>query len=363
MVEAVDVYTLGLGGDSHVQCDDEKQIHIGPKRVIPLCKLVDEHPPVLQEMSRLAEVRSLYPGIDQFLILGRQNNQRISNKDAVLINLLKKKPQSLAMLVSKTLRDDPWLMNRLQAMEATGTVQRAGFTPTDALHVLKRFQLWDRAASQVGAQLLSDQLGMGSTEFCEKVVQGVSTQLAASVVTKVLEDRVGPPDWRAEPTARTLLDWALNENHAGQLDCRMTLDHPIVAMGAPVAAYMPKSADKLHTQLFIPQHAAVANAIGAASGGVVQRLLVHIRPLAGGSMLRLHLPQGSKDFVDLQQAVNYASKCMGPLVESQARQAGAKQVEIKMDRSDKRAKARGQDDIYLGTELAFVAIGRPSIAR
>jgi len=363
MVEAVDVHTIGLGGDSHIRCDDEKQIHIGPKRVVPLCKLVSEYPGVLSELRRLSEVRSFYPGVDQFLIIGKKNNTRISDKDAAVLNLLQSKPQSLAMLVSKVIRDDPWLTKRLQIMEEAGTVQRAGFTPTDALHVLNRFQLWDTRASEVGAQLLAGRLALSTTEFCEKVVQRVSTQLAASVVTKVIEEKIGPPNWDGEPTAKALLEWALNDNQTAQLGCRMTLERPIVALGAPVEAYMPQSADKLHTQLFIPEHAEVANAIGAASGGVIQRILVHIRPLEGGSPLRLHLPEGLKDFSDLQEAVDYANAHMVPRIEAQAQRAGAKQAEVKMNRVDKRAKVRGQEDIYLGTELTFVAFGRPSIAR
>ena len=44
MVEAVDVHTAGLGGDSHVQLDDEGRLTIGPRRVVPLCLLASEHP-------------------------------------------------------------------------------------------------------------------------------------------------------------------------------------------------------------------------------------------------------------------------------------------------------------------------------
>jgi hypothetical protein len=54
---------------------------------------------------------------------------------------------------------------------------------------------------------------------------------------------------------------------------------------------------------------------------------------------------------------------MLPRAKKLAQQAGADQVEIKMDRKDKTAKVKGPQVVYLGTELIFTAVGRPSIAR
>ena len=64
-----------------------------------------------------------------------------------------------------------------------------------------------------------------------------------------------------------------------ELDCTLTLQQPVVAIGAPVEAYMPRVAEQLHTELVIPPHAEVANAVGAVAGGVVQRQRVLINPL------------------------------------------------------------------------------------
>jgi hypothetical protein len=52
-------------------------------------------------------------------------------------------------------------------------------------------------------------------------------------------------------------------------------------------------------------------------------------------------------------------------LEELARQAGAGQVEVKVMRQDHRVPVRGgwAEEIYLGTELVFTAVGRPSLAR
>jgi hypothetical protein len=54
---------------------------------------------------------------------------------------------------------------------------------------------------------------------------------------------------------------------------------------------------------------------------------------------------------------------MLPRAKKLAQQAGADQVEIKMDRKDKTAKVKGPQVVYLGTELIFTALGRPRITR
>lgn len=363
MVEAVDVHTTGLGGDSHVRVDDHGHLHIGPRRVVPLCLLADEHPEVVEELRRQVAAQEMSDVRAQFLLLGRRPGNWLSEDDRALLHRLEAGPQSLSRLLGET-RFGWLLWRRLEELEAQLVLQRAGFTPTDALHVLGRFQRWSAEASRLGAELLAAQYGLPVEAFCEQVVQGVSERVARELVSKVLEDEVGQPDWEREPAA-ALLARALSNPGAGDLACELRLRRPLVAIGAPVAAYMPRVAERLHTELVIPSHAAVANAVGAVAGGVVQRWRVLISPLEGGERFRLHLPDGVCDFGDLEEAVHHARQVMFPRVEARARQAGAEQAEVQMTRHDRRAKVGGGwgEEVYLGTELIFTAVGRPSPAR
>jgi len=189
--------------------------------------------------------------------------------------------------------------------------------------------------------------------------------VATELVSKVLSDEVTLPRWEQEPTAAALLARGLNGSTGSGLDCRLTLKKPIVAIGAPVAAYLPRSAQQLHTDLVIPDHAGVANAVGAVAGGVVQQTRVVIHPLdALENMLRVHLPDGVKDFKNLENAVDYARQVVSVYLEAQTRQAGADQVEVKMVRQDQIApiSAAFGGELYLGTELTFTADGRPGLA-
>jgi N-methylhydantoinase A/oxoprolinase/acetone carboxylase beta subunit len=364
MVEAVDVHTTGLGGDSHVRFDRQGRLLIGPRRVVPLCLLASEHSEVVNELRRQAATQGSKEETIQFVMSWGRPINWLSDEDLALVRRLEVGPQPLARLISEARYG--WLVQRrIEELEARRVVQRAGFTPTDALYVLGRFQQWNVEASRLGAEMLAAQAGVPVEKLCKQVVRGVSDRVATELVSKVLEDEVGPPHWEREPTGAALLERALNGPRDGDLNCELTLRRPLVAIGAPVEAYMPRVAEQLHTQLIIPPHAEVANAVGAVAGGVIQRLRVLISSLDGGDRFRLHLPDGVHDFADLEQAVRYAQRVMSAHVEALARQAGAGQVEVRMARTDRQARvaAGWGQEVYLGTELIFTAVGRPSPAR
>jgi N-methylhydantoinase A/oxoprolinase/acetone carboxylase beta subunit len=244
-------------------------------------------------------------------------------------------------------------------------VLRAGFTPTDALHALGRLSLWNAEAARLGAEVLAAQRRCSVEELCRDVIEGVSSRAARAIVSKVLGDEARLPDWEAEPTASLLLGRALGDGRGSELGYALTLRRPVVAIGAPVQAYMPRVAEMLHTRLLIPPHAEVANAVGAVVGGVVLRQQVLITPLDEGGMLRLHLPEGMRDFSLLDEAVAYAEERMIPWMAERARQAGADVVEVHMARQDREVQVRvgWGDRVYLGSDLTFTAVGRPSPAR
>jgi N-methylhydantoinase A/oxoprolinase/acetone carboxylase beta subunit len=372
MIEAVDVHTTGLGGDSHVRLDREGRLAIGPRRAVPLSLLASEHPAVVGELRlRVAVARTHRDEeVADFIVPGRQPGSRLPEAEHEILDQLAHGPRSVTQLAGQS-RIGALARRRIEELERRGLVRRAGFTPTDALHVLGRFSRWDVEAARLGATLLAEQAGLSVEAFCEEVVRRFSVKVATELVSKVLEDEVGQPRWEVEPTAAALLQRALDRRAAdngarpSDLDYTLTLRHPLVAIGAPVGAYLPQVAEALHTELIIPEHAEVANAVGAVSGGIVQRLQALISPLDGESAVRLHLPDGVRDFSSPELAVAHARQVIGVQIEAMARQEGADQVEVRVNRIDQWAPvAIGlNQQIYLGTELHFTAAGRPSPAR
>ena len=364
MVEAVDAHTVGLGGDSLVTLDADRRLTIGPRRVVPLCLLASTHDGFLEQLRWHVHERQREGLVAQFVLLQRGTAPGLSDDDQAVLDHLRAGPQSLTGLI-ESLRYGSLALRRIEALEVRRLILRAGFTPTDALHVLGRFECWDGEASRIAAGLLAEQIGLSAEPFCEMVTAGVSDRVSTALVTKVLGDEAGLPNWGRESTATALLDRALGRVDATNLDCRLTLRHPIVAVGAPVEAYLPRVAEQLSTELIVTPHAGVANAVGAVAGSVVQQLHVAIRPIDGSQRFRLHMPDGVVDFGSVEEGVAYAHQVVPDQLKMLARQAGADQVEMRMNRVDQSAPVRATwgQEIYLGTQLTFTAVGRPTSAR
>jgi len=370
MVEAVDVHTAGLGGDSHVRFGAEGQLLIGPRRAVPLCLLASECPEVVTELRQQAfdlpqpsgYGRDL--GETEFMILGQRVNGGLSQEYETLLADLERGPMALFQK-GKQRRAAGLLRQQLETLENWGLARRAAFTPTDALHVLGRFTCWDVDAARLAATMLASQAGLTVEAFCEQVVAGMAQRVATEIVSKVCEDAGMRPDWAGQPLAGFLLRQALDDRGVEELQCSISLPRPVIAIGAPVVAYLPQVAAHLHTELIIPPHAEVANAVGAVAGGIIQRRRMLISPLGEEHEygVRLHLPDGIRDFRQIEAAVQYAQAVMLPLVEAQAVQAGADQVVTQMTRYDQIAHDTLGREIFLGTELSFAATGRPCVSR
>ena len=369
MIEAADVHTVGLGGDSHVRLDGNPLpgsagLAIGPRRVVPLCLLAAEHPGIVDELGWQVTTPGREGLKGQFVLARRQAAAALSERDSDLLRYLAEGPRSLNSLV-EGIGYGPLVVRRVDKLVARRLVLRSCFTPTDALHVLGRFKRWNAQASRLGAEILAARTPMSAETFCERVVAEVSDRVTTELVTKVLSDECTMPDWRREPSAAALLARAMGNVSGSDLACQLKLRQPVVAVGAPVEAYMPRTVQQLCTELVIPPHAEIANAIGAVAGGVVQRLRVLIRPMDGGQSFRVHLPDGIRDFAAVEECVAYARWVVCDRLRFLSRQAGTDHVEIQMERVDRLAPVQvgwGQD-VYVETELTFTAVGRPGLAR
>ncbi len=354
MVEAADVHTVGLGGDSRV-CLNGSDLLIGPQRVIPLSLLAHEYPATLEKL-RLLEQEKKSGRSSEFIVRQRKALPGLSAEKRALLNSLRDGPRALTELAAESPLASQWV----RSLETRQIVLRAAFTPTDALHALGRIRFWNGEAALIGARMLARENGARVEEFCARVIDGVSDRVSQALVTKVLSDEGSSPDWDSEPSAMALLRRALGKSEGSDLACDVKLQRPVVAIGAPVEAYMPRVADQLSTELVIPSHAEVANAVGAVTGSVVQQILVNIQPL-GNDTFRVHLPGGVRDFSTLTEGVRHAEDAMTALVKRMAQEAGAEQVDVWVEREDKTAPVLG-NRIYLGTEMRFTAAGRPSLA-
>jgi N-methylhydantoinase A/oxoprolinase/acetone carboxylase beta subunit len=338
-------------------------ISIGPHRVIPLSWLATQYPQIVSDM-RLQLVTPGREGLKgQFVLLQGRQAPPLAGEYDWLLQRLASGPRPVAGLADES-GYGPMIVRQIEQLVSLRVLQRSCFTPTDALHVVGRLDLWDAEAATVGARLLASRRGLSAEVFCERVIAQVSNQVVAELVTKVLSDEARRPDWESERSATELLARAIGCTEESDLDCQLALRHPVVAVGAPVGSYLPRTADLLSTDLVIPPYAEVANAVGAVAGGVVQRLRVLVRPMDAEKAFRAFLPHGVEDFRMLEPAVARAQEVAVAHVEQLARDAGADHIEVHVERIDHTAPVQEDwgHDVYVETELLCSAVGRPGLA-
>jgi len=243
-----------------------------------------------------------------------------------------------------------------------GFVVASAFTPTDAVHVLGQYRCGSVEAAELGAALWARRLGVGERGFCERVVRQVIVQAGRAVVASALAEEGGLALRSWDSVGRLFIERALGADDGGAFSVTFSMQRSLVGIGAPVATYLPPVAAQLHTHLCIPEHAEVANAIGAVAGGVMQTVRILIRPLDGGNAYRVHLPFGVRDFQRLADAVACAKNAARRLAQDRAHRAGASAVQVYTEQHDRTALIGGEfDEIYIETEVTATAVGRPQL--
>jgi len=362
MVEAMDIHTTGLGGDSEVHADKEGKLTIGPRRVIPLSLLAMDYPSVAQTLQRQLERR---PGIDdgRFVMhqrpLGVDRNNLTSTQREIW-ERLSQGPLSLVDLLEGV--DTPsYYRYSLGVLIERGLVVTSAFTPTDAVHVLGQYRVGSVEAAELGARLWARRLCTDKEEFCRRVVKQVIIQAGRAVIDSALagEGKLNPVS--QDSVGHLFINRALGADDNGNLGVTVSLKHSLIGVGAPAATYLTPLAEKLGTALHIPENAEVANAIGAVAGGVVQNVRILVRRPAGiDNPYRAYSPFGVRDFTELEDAVTYAKKTACRLARRRAHEAGAARVKVYTKRNDETVDLQN-DRLHIGTELVATAVGRPRL--
>src|SRR6202522_892097 len=101
MVEAVDVRTSGLGGDSEVSFDRQIRLRVGPRKAMPLCLLAQRFPGVLGDLQTAAELVHLPEFATQFALRNpdRSAPAHLSPIERRVFDALELAPRQVSSLV------------------------------------------------------------------------------------------------------------------------------------------------------------------------------------------------------------------------------------------------------------------------
>lgn len=249
-VRAVEMYTVGIGGDSLARVENGG-LSLGPARVVPLSQIhLHLDGAALEAMTRPED----WLGADLCAQCVQLAPGALPKDDQVLRWLAEHGPATPVRLRQELGLAESSLEKAIARLQAAKQVITCGFTPTDALHVLGRLRLGDARPAMDGARVLAALLHLAPEAFCEHVLEKAHATIAATILTALGNREVGPA------LARFF-------NHPGQnelLDITVRVRPRIIGIGAAAPFLLPAVAARLGTEAIFPEHYEVGNALGAA---------------------------------------------------------------------------------------------------
>ncbi|HIP37876.1 MAG TPA: hydantoinase/oxoprolinase family protein [Desulfocapsa sulfexigens] len=247
-VEAVDMFTGGVGGDSHIMVDANGGIHLGPTRVIPL-SMAEGFPDCKSWLGAELKAKciSLLPDLESS-----------KHDDPVIYTLATNGPSTADAIRKKTGFSGVPLNKRLEQMARSQIILETGFTPTDALHVLGRIDIGDRSKAEAGADVLASLLGMDVTGFCDQVITMTEDRIENLLIDFVIHRYWG----------KSLTGFITSRKDHPILDVKFSMKIPLIGIGAAAQYFLPRVAERLRTTVEFPEYCEVGNGIGAALLGM-----------------------------------------------------------------------------------------------
>lgn len=369
MVEAVAMRTTGLGGDSevHMQRDGlEGGLHLGPRRVVPVSLAAVEWPDLVApalERQAASERMGEYDG--RFVLPRRLSGHTpdgLSDRELRLLDRLGDQAMEMGDLLKSRIET-----SALQKLVGRGLVTVAALTPSDAAHVLGLLDAWNKDAAHLASGLFCRKrtgAGLPVAGAPEELARKIVDQLTHQTVQALLETAFAEDDHDfglpATELARHALTRAGLNHHEGMVALKAALNLPVVGLGASAPTYYGAVGERLSTEMIVPQHAGVANAIGAVVGQVAIRQGATITA-EGEGRFRVHLPTGQQDFAAEDKALEALEAELTEVTTERARKAGAEGITVRFERDIRYATLDGRR-MFIEADVTAIASGRPRIA-
>lgn len=373
--KGVFIETFGLGGDSAVRIENGA-LALSERRVEPISALAERWPEFVPKMEVLLDgfVRSPQ-GAWEVLYLVREPKEGADYTAAELeiVELLREGP----CLLGDRERVDMYTLNS-ERLESEGIVMRAGLTPTDVMQVKGDFERYDTTAARLVMRYIAEALdgcGDGARDaerFADEVYELVEFKLYRSIVGILLRNRyprafgAGLPAGFDEVLGE---EWrrARTGERAALFDMNFTTPGVLIGIGAPTHIFLPAVARALGAEYVIPEHAEVANAVGAIVADITATAHVRIEPINSAAGVLGYVVHGEErvrfesDDVDeaYDAAVAVARDAATRLAEAEALRRGAEgPLDFEVDVKRRTGRIADGQLLDLGTTVTAVVTWR-----
>ncbi len=362
MVEAVAMATHGLGGDSEVLLADRAlgaDLVVGPRRVVPLVVTAQSHGDFLQSQLRRQLNADTLPQEWSTVFLQPTAKAAEASLDRVERQLMERIGDQI--VAADTVVEGSRSALATRRLAARGVLRMSAFTPTDASHVLGTQSTHDPAVAHAAAQVWSrrcDHRGKAIVETPSEFAEAVTASLVRQSAEKLLAMAFAS-DGLSERAAASEVVAAALDGRPRSSKLVVGLAVPLVGLGAPAATYYPAIGDLLGTKVEIPEHADVANAIGAAVGKVrLSRRVTVSAPRRG--LFRVHIGPEPGTFFELEPAKEAAIDQACSAVAAAMAAAGAPEFDLETQWDEKSVDLSGRK-LFVEGVATVIGTGRPQL--
>ena len=352
MTTTVATRTRGLGGDSLVELNHHSgEVSLGPRRVLPLCRLARKYPQVEQTLrtQKVMGLPATLAGV--FFLPDQKPDASLSPEESDLAKALTP-DQPLPLTVyarerAKTRRRAP----ALKVIQHPAILISA-FTPTDAMCIAGLYNEGSREAAVLGAEIIGRVLKLSAEEVAAKVLDEFGRLMTQELASHSLE-QAGIKYDQEEFSTGGVFSQTLGRRELDGLEIGFRASATVFLLGAPAAALAPFLSRYLSGRIIVPPVFDKANAAGAACAPVSLSREAEIHALPGRQGFRLFLPNESHTGWSVEALTEIAEKRMGEHMLELARLAGARRPEVGMTAENRRIILKNGRVLNMGVSLKF----------
>jgi N-methylhydantoinase A/oxoprolinase/acetone carboxylase beta subunit len=239
-------------------------------------------------------------------------------------------------------------------------------TPSDAAHVLGFLDDWDAAAAEKALVLLGrkrtgsgEVLARAAEELAGMIVDQLTRQTGLALLEAAFAEEEPAFGLPPEVLARHVLLERGLAGHRGLIGLHAGLEVPVIGIGASAPTYYPAVGKALKAQMILPEHAGVANAIGAVVGRVIMRRSGTVTAPREGTF-RVHSDGAPRDFADQDMALDALEQMLRADAEAAARTAGVVDLQTHVSREVRTAGVEARE-VFVEALVTVEAAGRPRL--
>lgn len=263
--KTMDVQTFGIGGDSHIKLSQLGNVTAGPQKAVPICVMCSRYPYLREELEQCRRPDNYemltVQDVDCFIGVRGYRHGDLTDLEKDIVEFLVDNPHNV-FIISEHFKRDPDALH-LDRLVKKGAVRLISITPTDVLHAEKKYTEWDAESSNTAIRHMAKQMKVSKTACIAAIKEAISGKLIRSCMQSIANFEKEQFDFEESAGAAFMLDRFYGDS-SSMLEMTFRINKPIVALGAPAGTWLKQVADKLDTEVIIPEYGEVANAFGAA---------------------------------------------------------------------------------------------------